>query len=366
VAVPAELWLDDLRRVATAPTSWLWHGYLAPGNVTLLTSQWKSGKSTLLAVLLARLKTGGLLAGLPVAAGKAAAISEESAQQWVDRGDKLDLAGHVCWFCRPFAAKPTTAQWLALLDRVADVHARHGLKLVAIDSLAHFFPGRGESCAEIMLEFLMPLRRLTALGLAVLLLHHPTKADVAAGLSARGSGALSGFADVSIEMKWYTRADDDDRRRRLVAFSRHDQTPRQLVIELNADGTDYAGRGSFLEEEFTQNWTTLRTVLEDAPKKWTRRQVARAWPRDAEPPAPATLWRWLERAVGQGLVLREGNGRRNDPFRYWLAANEEKWRHPPWEKELAQLRERLAQFADPPAAVPPPAPGARDLEPGEP
>jgi hypothetical protein len=26
---------------------WLWQGYLGPGNVTLLTSLWESGKSTL-------------------------------------------------------------------------------------------------------------------------------------------------------------------------------------------------------------------------------------------------------------------------------------------------------------------------------
>jgi hypothetical protein len=33
-----------------APTDrpWLWHGYLAPGALTLLTSQWKSGKTTLI------------------------------------------------------------------------------------------------------------------------------------------------------------------------------------------------------------------------------------------------------------------------------------------------------------------------------
>jgi len=42
-----------------------------PGNITLLTSQWKSGKTTLIAVLLSRLKAGGQLAGLPVLPGRA-------------------------------------------------------------------------------------------------------------------------------------------------------------------------------------------------------------------------------------------------------------------------------------------------------
>src|ERR1051325_6318306 len=65
------LCLDALGPPAKGLPPWLWHGSLAPGNVTLLTSQWKSGKTTLVSVLLDRMKAGGQLAGLPVAAGKA-------------------------------------------------------------------------------------------------------------------------------------------------------------------------------------------------------------------------------------------------------------------------------------------------------
>jgi hypothetical protein len=328
--------------------SWLWQGFLAPGNVTLLTSQWKSGKTTLLSVLLARLKTGGLLAGLPLTAGKAAVVSEESPAHWVGRGDKLDFGNHVCWFCRPFPGKPHPRQWLALLDRLAEVHSRHCLNLVAIDPLSAFFPGRGENNAELMLEFLMPLRQLTALGLSVLLLHHPAKAETAAGLAARGSGALSGFADILIEMKWHARPSEDDRRRRLLAFSRYEETPRQLVVELSADGTDYLGHGSFLQAEFTQSWDLLRGVLEGAPKKLTRRQIARRWPPDAEAPPPVTLWRWLERAVAEALLLREGGGRKNDPYRYWLPGQEERWKRPRWQDEMASLIDRINASGDPP------------------
>ena len=40
------LWLDDLRRQAEVQRTWLWQGYLAPGNVTLLTRAPKCGKTT--------------------------------------------------------------------------------------------------------------------------------------------------------------------------------------------------------------------------------------------------------------------------------------------------------------------------------
>jgi hypothetical protein len=320
------MWLDDLRRAAGTQRSWVWYGYLAPGGVTLLTSQWKSGKTTLVSVLLARLKHGGDLAGLPLVGGKAVVVSEESPAQWELRSRKLDFGDHVCWLCRPFRGKPQPEQWLALLDRVAALHARHGLTLAVIDPLASFLPGRDESNAGAMMEALAPLQRLTTLGLSVLLVHHPRKEESAAGMAARGSGALSGFVDILIEMDWYVRGALDDRRRRLRAYSRFEATPRHVVLELNAEGTDYRALGDFHEDEFTQGWQRLQAVLEEAVHKLTRREILQQWPEDFEKPAPNTLWRWLQRAVAEGRVCQDGTGRKSAPFRYWLPGQVEKWK----------------------------------------
>src|SRR5262245_8344204 len=109
-------WGADLDRLAT-PISWLWQGYLATGNVTLLTSQWKSGKTTLVSILLSRLREGGVLAGLPVAPGRAAVLSEEPPSHWRQRRQKLDF-DHVLFYCQPFRGKPNAAGWQALLDDV--------------------------------------------------------------------------------------------------------------------------------------------------------------------------------------------------------------------------------------------------------
>src|SRR3954449_13239151 len=105
-AVPAPdlhvVYFDGPRDGPPPPLPWLWYGYLAPGNVTLLTSQWKSGKTTLVSVLLSRLKGGGELAGLRVAPGRAVVVSEEDAAHWLRRCDKLGLGDEVGFFCRPF------------------------------------------------------------------------------------------------------------------------------------------------------------------------------------------------------------------------------------------------------------------------
>ena len=66
----------------------------------------------------------------------------------------------------------------------------------------------------------------------------------------------------------------------------------------------------------------------------------------------AAVVRRQTQAVAQRLLLREGTGRKNDPHRFWLPGQEEKWQHPAWEAETARFLERLADHAAP---LPPPA-----------
>ncbi len=320
------VWLDEMPSAAGShEPPWVWRGYLARGHITLMTSQWKMGKTTLLAVLLSRMAAGGALAGLGVASGRAAVVSEEPHSLWAPRIKRLGLGRQVCLISRPFPGKPTLAQWLELLAHLRTLHRQYGLALVVIDTLGELLPAGAESGAEAGLAALLPLRRLTAEGVAVLLLHHPRKGGSADGQAARGSGVLSAHADVLTEMHWYTRGAETDRRRRLLAWSRLEGTPRQLVIELNAEGTDYLAHGDFEADEFAPAWGLLRRVLERAPDRLTRAEIRRAWPEAEAAPSRATLGRWLERAAEQGLVLRDGQGHAGDPYRYWLKEREAAW-----------------------------------------
>src|SRR5207249_2106525 len=97
--------------------------------------------------------------------------------------------------------------------------------------------------AATMMNALLPLFRLTKLDMALLFMHHPRKGVVLPGQAARGSGALGAFADIIIEKSFCVCAGDLDRRRKLLAFSRHSSTPGQSVIELNPEGTDYLVHG---------------------------------------------------------------------------------------------------------------------------
>ncbi len=53
---------DAARAEAGPAFQWLWQGYLATGMITLFTSRWKAGKTTLLSFLLNRHEQGGPLA----------------------------------------------------------------------------------------------------------------------------------------------------------------------------------------------------------------------------------------------------------------------------------------------------------------
>ena len=179
----------------------------------------------------------------------------------------------------------------------------------------------------------MPLARLTAEGMAVLVMHHPKQGDTLVGQAARGSGALSGYVDIIVEMTCYSPGAFEDRRRKLRCFSRYEETPRRLLIEWTPDGTDYLAHGEWGDEEFDDTWRGVRAVLEEAPHMLTRAEILDRWPADeGRRPNDVTLWKWLDRAVAEGRACKDGSGKRSDPFRYWLPGQLEKWHADPFSR----------------------------------
>lgn len=346
--VPPFVPLAEILATPAPTAAWLWDGYLAAGKVTLLTSLWKAGKTTLLSVLLAKINGGGELAGRPVKAARPVVVSEESPDYWAERARRLNLSPDIPFLCQPFRAKPTPEQWQALVDRVDALAVDRPIDLLVIDPLATFLPGRNENSAGLMLEALLPLQTLTRRGVAVLLLHHPKKDAAEPGHAARGSGALSGHADILLELRPYPRAADADRRRRLCGLSRFAETPRQMIIELNPDATDYACLGEAADEAFAANWDVLHTVLSGASEKLTRQQIWEQWPVVELRPDEGTLWRWLERAVAEGKVQRTGTGHRGDAFHYWLKESEARWKRDPYYMEVPDsIQDRFKQKLPP-------------------
>jgi hypothetical protein len=322
------LMLRPLRPAELAGTgepglSWLWDGYLARGKVTALISPPKSGKTTLLSLLLARFAHGGMLAGRTAAQARALVVSEEAASDWDVRCRHLALGHNVQFLCRPFhGARPSDDQWSALVEGLGSLHRQEALDLVVLDPLATLLPGPAEASAARLLDCLLPLQALANSGPAVWLLHHPAKGPRPDGLTARGSGALCGFADIVMEMSCIRRARSRDRCRRIFAFSRYTETPRHLILELNADGTDYLVRTDAAGSPLAQPWPLMHLLLNQTSDRLTLQQIIERWPTEGDVPDRSTLLRWLNRAARQGMVCCCGSGHRGDPFLYWLPGRE--------------------------------------------
>jgi hypothetical protein len=349
--MPQSISDQELDQIVQPAADWLWHGFIARGQITLLTSLWKAGKTTLLAMLLGRRKQGGELAGLAVQPGKTVIVTEEQPALWAERARRHDFGGQVLFFPRPFQGIPTSDQWRAFLAGILALRSQHAFDLVVIDPLAPFC--LGENHAKIMFDTLLPFGVLARENIAVLILHHPAKAEKPDGHAARGSGALLSHVDISIDMR-HPHGNSLTRRRRLISLSRHAATPRRLFIELNADGNDYLVLADEPDDDFEANWNILRMVFDDATDKLTREGVLKDWPPDFDKPSPATLWRWLRSAVDRGLLLREGTGYKNDPFYYWLKASEEVWSQDPmytFLEEDRKLRAKLMLETDPRASL---------------
>jgi AAA domain len=303
---------------ALRETDWLWNGYLARGNITLLTSRWKAGKTTLLTGLLGRFAADSTFLDRPLRAAKAVVVSEESRRMWASRIATLPIGPHVRLLSRPFPGRPTPSDWRELVYDAEEMRLAGDLDLFVVDPLASFLPGHSDSDPGVLLELLQPLRRLAEYGVAILVLHHPRKERADEGSTARGSGTLLGFVDVILELHPYSSMRSDERRRRLVGFSRHPETPPAIVYEWVRGTTEFRCLGDPLARQFEDNWIQVRAILEARRVPVTHRELLEDWPPDQMKPARAQLYHWLNRAFAERLVKRTGNGTSADPYRFQL------------------------------------------------
>jgi hypothetical protein len=303
---------------APASVPWLWQGFVARGNVTLLTSQWKAGKTTLVTGLLRQMGAGGSFLDHPVVPGKVLVVTEESRDLWADRLRWMPVGPHYRLLARPFLYRPTPEQWDQLIGSTIELRTAGDLDLLVIDSLARFLPGRTESDLETLHRMLDPLRYLTRAGAGVTILHHIRRRSSVEGTNARGHAGLRTMVEINIELRKYGSQHPEERRRKLFAVSPHPETPRHLVYEWAASG-QFVSLGDPVLARFQENWGLLRSLLAGRQFAATHKDLLAAWPANAPRPSAVTLYEWLNRAAERKLVRRAGSGRRTDPYRYRLA-----------------------------------------------
>jgi hypothetical protein len=149
------------------------------------------------------------------------------------------------------------------------------------------------------------------------LVHHLRKGDGQEATGARGSGALPAFVDVILELRRYDASVRQDRRRVLTGYSRWDDTPDELVVELVEDGTGYRAHGDKKQVAREEIRNGISRVLPLEPPGITSDAIREAWPSDP-PPHNQKLLAELRWGVDEGFWGRQGKGKKGSPFTFWL------------------------------------------------
>lgn len=317
----ASRWLEKSLSELQASTEalpWLWYGYLAKGMITLFTGLWKSGKTTLLSYLLKSMDgESEEFAGGAVVPCKILVVTEEAEYHWASRRDELQLADHISIISRPFLRSPNKAAWEAFLAHCAERVLLGGYDLVIFDSLHNLWSVKDENNAAEVRDAMMPLLLVAQAGAGVFCIAHPKKGDATQGQATRGSGATPGFVDIIMEMR---RMEDrpTETRRVFSNYSRFDETPSEIVLDF-ARGKGYTAQGTKSEAHSSNR---REKVLESLPLEepgWTIDEVLGDWPEEEKKPARRSIASDLDYLYGKGFVMRRGEGKRNDPFRYNVA-----------------------------------------------
>ena len=299
--------VQHLRR----PTSWIWQGVICRGAVTLLSAPEKTGKSTLLSLLLDRRRAGGLLLGRTVAPGRTVVCTEENEHLWALRQPPLNFGPEVI-FRHPRSRAPTIEDWDGFMEELSEYSFEQEdteqgpPDLLVIDTAVRFLPLQQRN-KQSMRQALSTLTQFTCRAGGVLIINQ----------SHTVHRPLAAFADIVIEMSIPRGGAQAarTRRRRFTGVGRDPETLQAVDAELNREGTDYLVLPDSAPVP-PSIMTIVQTLLAEGPVALTHHDLLTRWP--GAPPHPDSLWRALNTAVQRGLLTAAGQGTRTDQHRYGL------------------------------------------------
>jgi hypothetical protein len=300
-------WLRSLKD-KTIP--WIWDGLVAEEAITLLSAPEKTGKTTLLSLLLDRRRTGGQLLGRTVSPGGTILCSEEHSRLWELRQPPLDF-GSQLEFHEPQRSNPTPRRWRRYIDHLLDIPG-DAFDLLVIDTVMTFLPAR-QNDPEGMRKALHELRVVAGQPAGVLLLHQTSAARARSG----ARGPLAALCDILIDMQ-IPPGNRFTRRRHFFGVGRYPGTLQHVAAELNAEGTDYLVLPDDPLETVAPTLETIRQLLSESPSPLAREEILARWP-DPKRPHTDSLARSLARGCELGVLIRTGEGVKGEAFRFGLA-----------------------------------------------
>lgn len=289
-----------------ANIGWIWEGYLAKGHLTFFSALWKVGKSTLIAYLLRNIQSSDEFLGQKISFAKTLVLSEESETIWARRRDDLSLTGEIYLSCRPIVAKLNYRQWQDFINTNLKFCEEKGIELVIVDTISTFWPVRDEGNNPELDAAIIPLTTFLEKGIAVMLIHHFRKSGGQEGTATRGGGGLGSRADILCEFTRLEAENIHSTKRVLRSYSRFEETPAEIVVELF--NGKYVARGTKADVSREMRLQNVLSILSEIGPEKTISEIAEGWDNETfgNKPSSRTIRRYIETLLGDGRVAQAG------------------------------------------------------------
>lgn len=292
------------------PREYLVPGLVPFGALVLVIGHAKrAGKSTFAWALLSAAERGAAFLGHTLPRCRAVVLAEDGDYDLADRIRRFGLSpdSGAVLSRSTHAGRPD----LEVLVREAVLRAQvTGARVLLVDTFAFWaaLDAAAENDAGAVTQALRPLQEAADAGLAVLLIHHPSKNENReGGNAARGSSAFAGTVEATIEIR--TEGTEHPNRRRLHCETRFAGT-FDLAVELREGEPatfDLLGDAAKIADEATDG--AVLDHLREAGGWQTTADIETAVPRRG-----GEVRKAVARLARSGRVLRIGKGRAGNPF----------------------------------------------------
>lgn len=274
----------DMKTQLNIEINWVCEGLMAKNYLTLLAAREKMGKTSLLKGLLKALVEGGDFLSQKVIKSKVLVITEEGEGLWNRRLDDLGLSDcDSLWFePQPFNTRLKQKEWEQyLIEDVAPFCEKNQVEVLILDTISPIWPVLNENDASQTQTALLPLVAIARKGVAVLPVHHYSKAG-----GIRGSTVLGAVPDILLDFS-KPRGDEDTSRRLLKCRSRFEESPAQLLLDYK-DG-EYILLGSPQNVARQEKLDQVKKVLAEYPNGATVQELLDGWGAEGKKPSRSML-----------------------------------------------------------------------------
>lgn len=241
---------QEVFEATPAEIDWCWHGYAAPGVITLFAGRHKGGKSTLLFNLVAAMCDGETtFLGHTLDPGPVVLLTEEGDQSLRPKLEIITEQGraNLRVLGRVDVTPRVNYDWATAVRDAGLEALEHGAKMVLIDTFAFWAEVANENDNSLMQAVVAVLGELSVQGLAVVIVHHSRKEGGDEGDAIRGASSLQGAVDIIVEMVKPGAGDEDSdstTERELRAKGRFPESPEAMRVKLTEGRYERIGEGT--------------------------------------------------------------------------------------------------------------------------